>query len=184
MVNDQSPGGGNVQLDRGGDVNLRCTVAFAEETPLAVAYGGVIPRGGRRLVGDTVLLHGPRSERMVKGGGRLVEVVVNGVAVASREVPADGKTHDLEFSIPIERSSWVALRHFPQMHTNPVNVIVGGQPIRASRASALWCIETIELLWKNRRTSIASAERDEAQKTFERAVERYREIARESPETR
>ena len=86
------------------------------------------------------------------------------------------------FSVPIGRSSWVALRHFPQMHTNPVNVIVGGQPIRASRKSALWCIGTIEQLWRVREKTIAESERKEAERTFQWAIERYRKIAAECPE--
>jgi hypothetical protein len=120
---------------------------------------------------------------MQTGGRRLVEIVVNGRAVASHEVPADGKIHDLEFTIPIDRSSWVALRHFPQLHTNPVNVLVADQPIRASRDSAQWCIETIDLLWRNRQRTIAPAERAEAKATFDRAIDRYREIASEAAET-
>jgi len=95
----------------------------------------------------------------------------------SRKVPADGKIHDLKFQIPIERSSWVALRHFPQLHTNPVNVLVAGQPIRASRDSARWCEEVIDLLWKNRERVIAESERDEAKRTFEKAKAVYHAIA-------
>ncbi len=83
--------------------------------------------------------------------------------------------------MPIERSSWVALRHFPQMHTNPVKVLVGGQPIRASRKSAQWCIAVIEQLWRVRRGAIAANERAEAERTFQWAIERYRKIAAESP---
>ena len=81
-------------------VKVVAKVAFAAETPLAVAYGGITPPAGRRMVGDTVELHGPRYERMVRGGKRLVEVVVNGQPVASREVEADGKIHDLQFDVP------------------------------------------------------------------------------------
>ena len=65
-------------------------------------------------------------------------------------MPADDKAHDMTFDVNIDKSSWVALRHFPQMHTNPVNVIVAGKPIRASRASAKWCIGVIEQLWRVR----------------------------------
>jgi hypothetical protein len=174
------PGSGDVQIKEPGKVTVCAKVAFAKATPLAVAHGGIVPQAGRRVVGDTVVLHGPRNEQMLQGGDRLVEIVVNGRAVASREVPADGEIHDLEFAIPIDRSSWVALRHFPQLHTNPVNVIVAGRPIRASRNSALWCIETIEQLWRNRRNAIAAAERDVARKTFDRAIDRYRQIASEA----
>jgi hypothetical protein len=114
---------------------------------------------------------------MVRGGERLVEVVVNGQPVASQTVPADGAVHDLQFTVPIERSSWVALRHFPQFHTNPVNVLVAREPIRASRNSARWCIAMTELLWKNRERVIAPHERPAARDAFDRALAVYRRVA-------
>ena len=99
----------------------------AARSPSAVAATSATPSsGGKRC----------RSTLLYQRGQRLVEVVVNGRAVASREVPADGREHALEFTVPIERSSWIALRQFPQLHTNPVIVLVGGKPIRASRESA------------------------------------------------
>ena len=120
-----------------GRVTVKATVAFSPDTPLEPAYGGVIPVGGRRHVGDTVIMRETLSpDPVYQRGQRLVEVVVNGRVAASREVPADGREHAVEFSVPIERSSWIAVRQFPQLHTNPVNVLVAGQPIRASRASA------------------------------------------------
>ena len=112
----------------------------------------------------------------------MVELIANGVAVASQEVPADNRVHELSFSVNIDRSSWVALRQFPQLHTNPVNVLVAGKPIRASRKSAIWCIGTIEQLWRVRAGGIAASERDEARATFQRAIEQYRRIASEAPE--
>jgi len=181
-VNGVQPGEGDVQLAKAGTVKVLAKVAFAAETPLAVAYGGITPPAGRAVVGDTVELHGRRYDEMVRGGKRLVEVVVNGEPVASREVEADGIVHDLQFDVPIRQSSWVALRHFPQMHTNPVNVIVSGQPIRASRASAQWCLDVIDLLWKNRQSRIAEEERETAEAAYERAKERYRKIKRECVE--
>jgi hypothetical protein len=75
----------------------------------------------------------------------------------------------------------VALRSFPQLHTNPVDVLVAGQPIRASRKSALWCQECIEQLWRARHQMIAPAEREEARRAFDRAREIYRRIASECP---
>ena len=181
QVNDQSPGNVPVKLAANGSVTVKANVVFAPQTPETVAQGMIVPDAGRRLVGDTVELHGPRSERLVTGGERLIEIIVNGQPVASQKVSADGKPHDLSFEIPISRSSWVALRHFPQLHTNPVNVIVAGQPIRASRASARWCDDVIDLLWKNRQNVIPEAERAEAFQTFEKARQTYRQIASESP---
>jgi hypothetical protein len=179
-VNDACPGFDDVALSQPGEVTITAKVAFAPVTPETVAQGVVEPVGGKRLVGDTVELHGPRSDKSVEGGERMVEIVVNGRPIASQKVPADGKIHDLKFQIPIAQSSWVALRQFPQLHTNPVNVLVYGKPIRASQASARWCEEVIALLWRNRERVIAEAERDEARRTFDRAKATYRTRAQES----
>ena len=176
------PSGEEVELARPAHVTVKALVAFSSETPLEPAYGGAVPVGGRRFIGDTILKRevqttDPRYQR----GQRLVELVVNGRPMASREVAADGKEHAVEFSIPIERSSWVALREFPQLHTNPVNVMVAGKPIRASRDSARWAIACIEQLWRVRARRIAPAERAEAERAYETAKEFYRRIAAESP---
>ncbi|WP_372897506.1 CehA/McbA family metallohydrolase [Stieleria sp.] len=179
-VDGQTPGNNDVTLDVPASVSIEAKVAFAAEQPNAVAYGGIMPSGGRRVVGDTRLLHAPRESGIQRGGNRMVEIIVNGNVVDSREIPADGQIHDLHFRIPIKQSSWVALRQFPQLHTNPVNVIVAGKPIRASRASARWCEETIHLLWKNRERFIAEDERPEARETYDRAIETYRKIAAET----
>ncbi len=151
--------GDAVQLARAGAVMVKAKVAFAKATPLGTAKGGTVPLGNKRLV----------------------ELIVNGQVVAKKEVPADDQTHDLIFEVPIERSSWVALRQFPQLHTNPVNVIVGGQPIRASRKSALWCAACIEQLWRARSRVIAEQERPAAQEAFQQAIRTYRKIAAAAP---
>jgi hypothetical protein len=110
--------------------------------------------------------------------------VVNGRVAATSEVLTDGQIHEVHFSVAIDRSSWVALRHFPELHTNPVEVRVGGRPIRASRRSALWCADVVEHLWRSRGRAILPAEREEARKAFDRAVERYRQIAAEAADDR
>jgi hypothetical protein len=176
--------GERLELEKPATVEIRARVAFAAQTPLAVAHGGIVPAGGRRLIGDTVNLHGPRREGefTAQGEARRVELVVNGRAVASRDVPADERVHELDFNVPIERSSWVALRHFPEMHTNPVDVLVGGLPIRASRRSALWCLAAVEQLWASRGRTISADERGEARRAFDRAADLYRRISSEMPE--
>ena len=113
---------------------------------------------------------------------RVAEIIVNGWPAASARVPADGKIHSLKFRVPIARSSWVALRQFPQLHTNPVNVHVGDAPIRASRRSALWCIETIEHLREQRRNWIRESERAAAMQAYDEAVEKFRRLADEAPQ--
>jgi hypothetical protein len=159
-VNGTSPGFGDVKLDAAGQLKVTAKVAFAKDVPLGTAPGAKPPTG------DT----------------RKLELVVNGKVVQSKDVPADDKAHDVSFDVQIDKSSWVALRHFPQMHTNPVNVIVAGKPIRASRASAQWCIGTIEQLWRVRGPGIKEDERAEAEKTFQKALEIYKKIAEECGE--
>ena len=110
----------------------------------------------------------------------LVELVVNDRMADNQVVAADGKEHVVQFTIPIGRSSWIALREFPQLHTNPVNVLIGGKPIRTSRQSALWAIACIDQLWRVRHLAISEAERGEAAKAYEKAREIYRRIAHES----
>jgi hypothetical protein len=179
---DGRPAGGEVALANPGMVTVKAKVAFASETPAGVPYGTVAPAGGNRLVGDTVDLHRPRSrDESRRGGRRRLELVVNGRVAAYEEVPADDRPHDLTFTVPIDRSSWVAVRQFPQLHTNPVIVTVAGAPIRASRQSAQWCVGCIEQLWRVRGKAIAPAEREEAHRTFQDAIKIYRRIAAEAP---
>ena len=173
--------GDDLQLAAPGRVTVSASVAFSPETPLEPAYGGAIPVGGRRHVGDTILMRDTQSVNPVyERGRRLVEVVVNGRVVASREVPADGREHAVEFSVPVDRSSWIAVRQFPQLHTNPVNVLVAEKPIRASRESALWAIACVDQLWRVRARQIAPAERAEAEQAYEEAKGVYRKRAGES----
>jgi hypothetical protein len=157
---DGQPAGAIVRLEKAGTVKVKARVAFASEPLLGTAVGANLPPGTKRSV----------------------EVIVNGVAVAKREVPADDREHELTFDVPTPRSSWVALRSYPQMHTNPVDVLVENRPIRASRRSAQWCVEVIEQLWRVRENAIAESERELARKTFRAAVERYRTIAAECAE--
>lgn len=169
--------GDDVRLTEPGTVTVTAEVAFGSQTPPGVPYG-VVPTEGRRAVGDTRTLY-PREIEQPQATERLVEVIVNGEVVARQKVRADDQLHKLEFSVPIERSSWVAVRQFPQLHTNPIRVLVADRPIRASHRSAEWCIAVIEQLWRTRATKIAEAERSAAERAFEEANAFYRRIAAE-----
>ena len=177
--------GDELQLAAPGKVTVAARVAFSPETPREPAYGTVIPVGGLRYAGDTVLKREPlRPDPTYERGLRLVEVVVNGRVAARREVPADGREHAVEFSIQLDGSSWVALRQFPQLHTNPVYVLVGGKPIRASRDSAQWALACVDQLWRARSRRIADGERAEAERAYEQARAYYRRVISESSATR
>ena len=108
-----------------------------------------------------------------------VEVVLNGRVEALREITADGSVRELKFSVPIQQSSWVALRILPSSHTNPVFVIVRGKPIRASQRSAEWCLAAVDQCWSQKSPRISAAELPEAMKAYEHAREVFRKLAKE-----
>jgi hypothetical protein len=109
-----------------------------------------------------------------------VELIVNGIAVEKRIIPADGSVQGVEFSVDLKRSSWIALRILPSCHTNPVFVEVGGKPIRASRKSAEWCAKAVDVCWNSKQRAIRESERDAARQAYDRAKEIYLKIAAES----
>jgi uncharacterized protein (UPF0548 family) len=109
-----------------------------------------------------------------------VEVIVNGYPVARQTIIADGRSQDLSFEVPIERSSWVAVRILPSSHTNPVFVLVDGKPIRASRRSAEWCLKGVEQCWSQKQRFIPANEMEDARKAYEHARVTYRRLLSES----
>jgi hypothetical protein len=108
-----------------------------------------------------------------------VEVVVNGYPVARQNLVADGQMRELSFDVRIERSSWVALRILPSAHTNPIFVLVGNQPIRASRRSAKWCLEGVDQCWSQKERFIKADEQEEARKAYDHARVIYRRLLAE-----
>jgi hypothetical protein len=108
-----------------------------------------------------------------------VEVVVNGRPVSSTRVVADGALRDVAFDVPVDGSSWIALRMLGSAHTNPIFVIVGGRPIRASRRSAEWCLKAVDQCWSQKSRRLSGSERDVAQGAYEQARSRYRQIVSE-----
>jgi hypothetical protein len=102
-----------------------------------------------------------------------VEVVVNGKAVARQTIPADGQARDLKFTVPVEESSWIALRILPAAHTNPVFAMVGGKPVRASKRSAEWCLNAVNQCWTQKALHISPA--------YDHAREVYRGLIAECP---
>ena len=81
--------------------------------------------------------------------------------------------------MPIARSSWLALRILPSSHTNPIWVLVGGQPVRASRRSAEWCLKGVDQCWSQKEQFIAAAELDQAKADYEHARQTYRRLLAE-----
>lgn len=109
-----------------------------------------------------------------------VELIVNGIAVAKKSIPADGSMQKLDFDFDLKQSSWVALRILPSCHTNPVFVEVAGKPIRASRSSAEWCAKAVDVCWNAKMRGIREAERPAAKEAYDKAREIYTKMIGES----
>jgi hypothetical protein len=93
---------------------------------------------------------------------------------------ADGIVHDVAFQAPISKSSWMAVRIVPSAHTNPIFVVVGGKPIRASRRSAEWCLAAVHQCWTQKARNIAPTQIGEAKKVYDDAANVYRKLVAES----
>jgi hypothetical protein len=104
-----------------------------------------------------------------------VEVIVNGVAVAQKRIVADGRLQDVAFDVEVAHSSWIALRILPSAHTNPIFVLVGEKPIRASRRSIAWCLEGVDQCWSQKERFIRPGELAEARAAYAHARETYRQ---------
>ncbi len=110
-----------------------------------------------------------RKERKVK-----VELLVNGHPVKEVEMVADGKINDIDFNVNIDRSSWLAVRILGTSHSNPFWVLVDDKPVRASKRSALWCLESVEKCWSQKERFISKNELKDARSAYDHARAEYK----------
>ena len=163
--------GSELHLDRPGVVRVTAQAAtLLPETPRAA--GPPNP--------DQQPFWTPEHARISGSRTVTVEVVVNGRPAASQSLTADGALRDLAFDVTLDRSSWIALRILGSAHTNPIFVQVGGRPIRASKKSADWCLRGVDQCWSQKSPRIRSSERPSAQRAYEHARTRYRQILSET----
>jgi hypothetical protein len=177
--------GSEVRLGGPGKLTLTAKVSAMlseKRDPAIRPYADVIGRaGGKGSKWAAELKPFWHVERARLGDTRdvKVEAVVNGVAVASQVIRADGTACDVTFDVPIERSSWVALRILGSSHTNPIFVVVGGKPIRASRRSVEWCLKSVDVCWSQKERMIAGAEMEDAVSAYEHARQVYKRLLAE-----
>jgi hypothetical protein len=62
-----------------------------------------------------------------------------------------------------------------------VFALVGGAPIRASRASAQWCLAAVDQAWSQKAPQIRPSELEAARAAWEHARIVYRQRLAESP---
>lgn len=164
--------GSKVELSSSGTVQVKANVAaYLEPTPVEKIRSAAFDEQPywsieRARIGDT---------REVP-----VEVIVNGETVARQDIKADGGVQTLKFDVPIRQSSWVALRIVPSAHTNPIFVVVGGKPIRASRRSAEWLLKAVDQCWSQNAPAISKQELPEARRAYEHARQSYQSLINES----
>jgi hypothetical protein len=176
-VNNVAPGesGGELKLAKAGTVKVTAQVA---------AHLDSSPSAEARAIRSRPLDEKPywELERARIGDSRKipVEVIVNGRPVARTEVTADGNIEGVSFDVPIQKSSWVALRVFPSSHTNPVFVVVDGKPIRASKKSAEWCVKSVDQCWSQKEKAIRASDKGAARKAYDVARDAYKRILSES----
>ena len=174
-VGDVALGSGDphLELDAGGEVAVRVKAAAMLPRTPDPRFDGL--RADEKPYWDV--------ERARLGDTRTVpvELIVNGQVEASLPILADGRVHDLQFSASIRRSSWVALRIPMSSHTNPVFVTVDGNPVRASRRSAEWCLAAVNQCWSQKSPRIRESERGEAREAYDHARSVYRRLIAESP---
>jgi hypothetical protein len=109
-----------------------------------------------------------------------VELIVNGVAVQTKPIAGDGTVHEVEFDYTPTQSSWIAIRTFPAAHTNPVFVEVDGKPIRASKKSAQWCLDAVDVCWNQKVKLTRESEKAAAAAAYETARAAYRRVLSEA----
>ena len=66
-----------------------------------------------------------------------MELIVNGVAVDTADVAADGRVRDVKFSCPVAKSGWMALRIYASSHSNPVFVEVDNKPVDEKKSARM-----------------------------------------------
>ncbi|HUS68561.1 MAG TPA: CehA/McbA family metallohydrolase [Kofleriaceae bacterium] len=165
--------GGELALAKPGVVRARAKVAaLLPVTPDAAIAA--------RPVSEMPYWHLERA-RVGKSRKVAVELVVNGRAVARQELVADGALREVVFDeVEIARSSWVAMRILPSSHANPVFVMVGGKPVRASKKSAEWLLRAVDVLWKQKSPTYLPREMKRAKAAYDHARRTYRAIALQS----
>ncbi len=169
-----------------GDGGRTSVLAVSKGEPLKVSVrtAALLEESPREDIRNRPLHHKPywHVERARRGDSREVpvELIVNGQPVEEQLLTADGSIEDLRFEYTPEDSCWVALRILPSSHTNPIFVEMDGQPIRASRKSAEWCAEAVDVCWRQKSNATRASEKEEARQAYDKARDVYLKRAEEA----
>ena len=173
-VGEADPAGkvSQVNVESGESLTISVNAAaFLEETPREDIRGRRLDQKPywhveRARVDDT---------RMVP-----VELIINGESIEQQAIIADGSVAELKFKYEPKQSSWIAVRIFASSHTNPIFVEVNNKPIRASKRSAQWCLDAVDVCWNAKKGQIRESEQQAARAAYDVAREAYARILAES----
>ena len=171
----------DVEMGTGKDVRLNSPGTVKVSASVAAMLGETPDEAIRKLRYDQKPYWDVERARIGNSRRVPVEVVVNGRVVGRKEIDADGSARTVDFSVPIERSSWVALRILPSSHTNPVWVTVNDQPVRASKRSAQWLREAVDVCFRQKVGRVRLAEQGEMIRAYDHARRTYDKLIAESP---
>ena len=161
-----------VDLPAAGKAQVRCQVAAM----LPVERNELAKSIAARRLDEKPYWHLERA-RVGESRSVPVEVIVNGEVAAKQLIEADGTVKDLTFDIDLPHSAWIAIRVLPSLHSNPIFVEVAGKPIRASRRSARWCREAVDVCWQKKHKQFRQEEIQAAKDAYDTARRAYEAIA-------
>jgi hypothetical protein len=171
-VNEVEAGTRNSELKIAGNQSVTIRAKVVAKLPVQQdEYGLAI---AQRPIDRQPYWHIERA-RIGKSGKVPVELIVNGLAVDTTEIAADGEWKDIRFNYTISQPAWVALRIYPSSHTNPVFVAVNNQHVQLKK-SAEWCKRALQQCWKMKQANIRPAERKAAEDAYKSAEKVYEEI--------
>lgn len=171
-VNGVEAGTGNSELSARSNERLKITAKITARLPAEQDEEGEAI--ATRPLDEQPYWHIERA-RIGKTQNVRVELVVNGVAAASKDIAANSEWQDISFDYPVKESAWIALRIFPSAHTNPVFVKVDNKPITVLK-SVEWCRDVVDQCWKMKRESIRESERPAAEAAYDAARKVYDDI--------
>ena len=109
-----------------------------------------------------------------------IEVVHNGVVIATGVVDATALSASLDRAVKIDKSGWLGARAYgtggSQAHTSPIYVEVKGQPVSSSGDAAYFLewIDRLEAKFTSRDRAPSPELRAHVKRQLDAARERYR----------
>lgn len=175
-VNGLEVGTKNSELDINADENIKITAQAAAFLPAQQTEEG---EAISHRAQDEQPYWNIERARIGKTRNVNVELIVNGEAVDSTQITADGSLQNISFQYAIKKSSWVALRIYPSSHTNPIFIIKDEKPIHELK-SAQWCRKAVDQCWKMKQGNIRPSERADAETAYNNARKIYDAIIAEA----